>query len=1451
MIKEPLPSYRVSLVLSLISLIIALLGISQAIQALANTSEQILFGASLLLFILAEASAMKAEKGSWTGFARLPLMIVWLVLGYQATLLIVVLGAVIAVVIHQRFDNYNGNYQAFHEGSYYIANSGTSILVIQLVYMALGGQFPILQATSPYYEFFITIPALLIGATSSLLIYTLSFPVTRDKMLKMISRDILSEVMGLVAALVIPLIFVYLGWFPFICVIALAAGQNIRRVQIERTEEELNLRVLEISTLNSFGNAVTTQISLPGVLEIVYRELSKVIETTSFFIALYDDDQNTVEYPFVIKDDKRVVWQKHKLDNSLIDYVIQEKRPIYLSKPELNSLPKEIHRQDLTDAQYMITPLTVGTKIIGAMGMSHATDASAFPKTDYELLQTIASQTSLAIRNANLYDRTVRLADNLSLINQSLQDVMFNLDRTQALKTACEIARNVTRAQKAAIFLVQPHRNQQMKRIEAIGFENLDFTEYIEYPAGIFKNGPRVVVDVGITVFDDIREQARVGKFQACLQVPLRSGNTIVGSLTVYHNEPYYYETPELNLLEMLANQITAALDNADLLQALELYAAEQAQLVHLSRISNVSLDLERIINDVSEMLAQMMDMPYIAIALNYPERDIVRIETPGEDGFGFKVRELSPSLIPELQSVLDVETVTTLSTFYSEQDKYSQGLQDFIHDNGFQTLAMLPMKINRNSLGIILMGDHKRREFSENDYRLLEMASHQISAQIHNARLYTQTQEALVQRLEQLDLIEEISQQISQALDLDLIIQNVLEAALQSTHADFVTIALIENHEQDKFEIIGYEVAGDKLQVYKTRLANNLGVTGHVAATGETLLINDNESNEMYFVPPGIQNKYRSSLALPLIKGENVVGVLNLESKQPNFFTMEQASFIKSLAGHAVISIDNAGLLKEREHQINILTRLREMALNSLNVTASDKMAMAILNTALMIFEGHEGIIYRYSAEEQSLSFICGMQLREGKFSSEKPVFPESLILKIASTAQSYVVENIQNDEMYQNFEQKEQVRHRSMVTIPIVRRQEVREILCIGFAQTREFTVEDMGTVALLAVQAAGHLENAALNEAITTSNDRMRAILDSTLDGIILLDPEGRVQDANNAAKTLTQLSLNQHLQESLSAIIEGDGKAEEFLQQLVQSYMKAPEAVHEKEYTVSREEGALHIKTFVYRVQDNAGETVGRLLVLRDVTRQKSLQDFHDRMQGMVLHDLRGPLSSIITSMYMAMNIMAYPGDDPLEDTLLPTLQVSLDSANDLLQLVETLQELPMLTEMQVNPNVIQLHELAHKARNVLTALMKEAKITVDIEIDPDETAYIDRNLVRRVFVNLLHNAVKFTPEDGRILIRVDHESNQTGYLRVQIADTGPGIPEKERERIFGEFVQIEGRKPRTGGKGMGIGLNFCKLAAEAHGGRIWVAKESPLSGACFAFTLPMTDEALNSRFLVEK
>ena len=111
--------------------------------------------------------------------------------------------------------------------------------------------------------------------------------------------------------------------------------------------------------------------------------------------------------------------------------------------------------------------------------------------------------------------------------------------------------------------------------------------------------------------------------------------------------------------------------------------------------------------------------------------------------------------------------------------------------------------------------------------------------------------------------------------------------------------------------------------------------------------------------------------------------------------------------------------------------------------------------------------------------------------------------------------------------------------------------------------------------------------------------------------------------------------------------------------------------------------------------------------------------------------------------------------------------------------------------------------------------------------------VDKGLITRVFANLLSNALKFTPDRGTVKV---HIAKGVGELVITVADSGPGVPKHERDRIFEKFAQVEGGERR----GAGLGLTFCKMVVEAHGGNLTVS-ESELGGALFQLTLPFSEE----------
>ncbi|MDB4930589.1 MAG: hypothetical protein JWM10_3073 [Myxococcaceae bacterium] len=227
------------------------------------------------------------------------------------------------------------------------------------------------------------------------------------------------------------------------------------------------------------------------------------------------------------------------------------------------------------------------------------------------------------------------------------------------------------------------------------------------------------------------------------------------------------------------------------------------------------------------------------------------------------------------------------------------------------------------------------------------------------------------------------------------------------------------------------------------------------------------------------------------------------------------------------------------------------------------------------------------------------------------------------------------------------------------------------------------------------------------------------------------------------------------------------------------------------------------------------------------RLQVLERLRDDLVHMVVHDMRSPLSVLLGHLYL---LEAEEGLSPDgKDDLLAAVQ----GARSLSRMTNDLLDVSRMESgtMPLQPATHELGQLAHGARDALENLERGRAIAV--EAPEPVLATCDARLIARVLENLLGNAIKHTPAGSEITIAVT--SGTRGGAKVTVSDCGPGVPAEARLRIFEKFETVDAA--RSGGyHSTGLGLAFCKLAVEAHGGTIGVEPREP-RGSHFWFELP--------------
>jgi two-component system, NtrC family, sensor histidine kinase KinB len=238
-------------------------------------------------------------------------------------------------------------------------------------------------------------------------------------------------------------------------------------------------------------------------------------------------------------------------------------------------------------------------------------------------------------------------------------------------------------------------------------------------------------------------------------------------------------------------------------------------------------------------------------------------------------------------------------------------------------------------------------------------------------------------------------------------------------------------------------------------------------------------------------------------------------------------------------------------------------------------------------------------------------------------------------------------------------------------------------------------------------------------------------------------------------------------------------------------------------------------------------------IRSPLEAKNPDRFREDLIAMVYHDIRSPLSNIMSSLEVLSTLSSCVQDATAQSMV----EIAQRSADRIQRLIDSLLDIHRLEAGQRigNHQPVSLQTLVREAIDVVYPMAKIKGLKLDTRFSTRlPPAYADDDMIRRVLINLLENAVKFTPEGGKIQTTVQPLGEM---LVTSIKDTGPGIQPVDQERIFEKFTRLN--MPNDV-RGLGLGLAYCRLAVRDHEGQIWV-ESKPGKGSIFKFTLPIAEQ----------
>lgn len=677
-----------------------------------------------------------------------------------------------------------------------------------------------------------------------------------------------------------------------------------------------------------------------------------------------------------------------------------------------------------------------------------------------------------------------------------------------------------------------------------------------------------------------------------------------------------------------------------------------------------------------------------------------------------------------------------------------------------------------------------------------------------------------------QLELLYHISRELNSRLELRELIENILRLTAESVGAENSSLILINDVGQvyDAALVVNGSLVDNAASQLGPQLEH--GLAGWALRQKQLILVPDT-AHDPRWKPTGngksIESK--SVLATPLSYGDRVLGVITLVHPLPNHFTKNDLSLVKAIAEQAAIAVENARLLRESRHQTEAMRHLVETAQVLSSTLEPNKLLQLLLQQALNHLHLEAASIALTEPDKQELVFQMAAGVASEKMLGLRLKIGQGIGGWVAQTKQAVIVPDVHKDpRYYPAIDEITGYQTHAVLCAPIQFEGYLLGVIeCVNPAPGTldRNTMPLLIGIASLAGNAIAHSQQFTFTQ---TTKDRFAGLFEDAIDPIFITDLSGRIIDANHKAAVTLGYSRGEMIGMSMKAFhrvttgLLGASPMPDLVGGLERAFVTR---------LTTRDNVDIPVEVHAKRIKTPDMEFIQ--WIERDITERVQMEEMREDLMAMVFHDLRSPLGNVISSLTMLQQTLAT--DDEMSQSL---LGIAVRSGQHLSRLVDSLLDIKRFESGKT---------VLHKEDVLLSSLVSEAIQQVQPNAEGKGIALnnqlpqwlpvvrVDADMIRRVVINLIENAVKYTPGTGTVTVTAQVENNQA---QINIQDTGPGIPEAERTRIFDKFARIQ----RSGGpKGLGLGLAFCRIAIEAHGGRIWV-DPAPLQGSIFSFTLPI-------------
>jgi len=681
---------------------------------------------------------------------------------------------------------------------------------------------------------------------------------------------------------------------------------------------ERERRIAQLGVLNQISQAISATLSFGQLLDLIYWQVSRVMDTSNFYISLYHPEKNLLTFEYEVENKKRMEPHSRELANGLTEHILRTRKSLLLLR-DIAAACRDIgvEPQGQMSRSYLGVPLILGENVIGVMAVQSYAREEAYGPDDQELLATIAHQAAIAVENARLYESTSQRMKEIGILYRIAQSLSTSLDLDSLLVNFLDVLNHELGYRWAILLLVDKEKNELFVRACPSDYPG-DVREKVRFKIGAQAISGHVAQTGEPLVLDDVTRDSRYSpgliKARSEISVPLKMGGEVIGVLDIEDPRPGAFGERDLRLLTSLAAQVAIAIENARLYESTSERAKELAILYEIGRNLTLNLDLDSLLDQILGAMQEsfgylncailLLDKEknelYIKAARGYPDEVIrntrVRVEEEGITGWVAQKGE--PLYVPDV----------------TQNGRYVEGVAST------RSELAVPLRIGNEVVGVLDVESREPDAFDEKDIRMLTSFAAQAAIAIENARLYKN----LAERVKELDLLSLITSRINAGVSLQETLETIMDevhkvipyemARLYFANSDSSPGGAGRLHPQLVRVISEESFPQAYLEKALTQpIPIGKGLVGLVAKEGEALNCPNVKKDPRHLdfpeTPPEL-----SLLAVPLIVEKQTIGVLALSKLGERRFTESDLRLLSILADDAAIAIHKGRLFDETQ---------------------------------------------------------------------------------------------------------------------------------------------------------------------------------------------------------------------------------------------------------------------------------------------------------------------------------------------------------------------------------------------------------------------------------------------------------------------------------------------------------------------------------------------------------